>query len=90
MSSEKQNQEILAEIKSLLLSNSKQVLTFEEFCEYAGISKSHGYKLTCNRDLPFYRPHGKLIYIEKSDIDKFLRQNRVKSVSEIKDELDSK
>lgn len=88
--SEKQILEHLAEIKSLLLSKTKQVLTFEEFCNYAGISKSTGYKLTCTNQLPFYRPHGKLIYIERSDAENWLLQNRVKSVSEIKNELDTK
>lgn len=88
--SEKQILEYLAEIKSLLLSKTKQVLTFEEFCEYAGISKSYGYKISSSNQIPFYRPNGKLIYIARADADIWLLQNRVKSVSEIKEELDSK
>lgn len=88
--SEKQILDELFEIKSLIQSQSKQVLTFEEFCEYAGISKSHGYELTCSNQIPFYRPHGKLIYLGKADVDKWLLQNRVKSISEIKVEQDSK
>lgn len=82
--------EILIRLEKNLNDTGKKILTFEEFCNYAGISKSHGYKLTSSNQIPFYRPHGKLIYVEKSEADKWLLQNRVKSVSEIKAEQDSK
>lgn len=77
----------LTEIENLIRDNSKKVLTFEEFCEYAGVSKSHGYKLTSANQIPFYRPHGKLIYFEKSEVDAWLLRNRVRSQEEIQNEV---
>lgn len=68
-----------------LLKAPKQIMSFEQFCEYASISKSHGYRLTHSLSIPFYRPTGKLIYFEKAEVDKWLRRNRVKSMDEIKE-----
>lgn len=70
--------------------NTKKVLTFEEFCAYAGISKSFGYKLTSTNQIEFFRPHGKLIFLEKASVDQWLLRNRVKSREEIESEINSK
>ncbi|MEC7263945.1 MAG: hypothetical protein VXW38_09410 [Bacteroidota bacterium] len=43
--------EKLNRIERLLVSN-KEVLTFEETCEYMGISRRYLYKLTAARDIP--------------------------------------
>ena len=77
------------QVEKLIRDNAKKVLTFEEFCAYAGFSGSHGYKLTSANEIAFYRPHGKLIYFERSDVEKWLLRNRVKSRSEINDETDN-
>ena len=71
----------------LHLQNEKQIMSFEQFCGYASISKSTGYKLTHRNQLPFYRPQGKLIYFEKSEVDKWLLKNRVRSEVEIREEV---
>lgn len=68
----------LREIKSLLTAQ-KDVLTMDEFCSYAGISKHQAYHLTSENKIKFYRPHGKLIYFDKEDVKEFLLQNPVKS-----------
>ncbi len=64
----------------------KSVFTFEEFCTYVGISKSWGYKLTSQRVVPHYSPNGKTLYFEKAQIDNWLLQNPVKSLSQLKQE----
>jgi excisionase family DNA binding protein len=66
----------LAKLTVLFLSQ-KKVLTFNEFCEYVGISKSHGYQLTSNNRVPFYKPNNKMVYFERSEIDTWLLQNRI-------------
>ena len=73
-----------------LLKAPKQIMSFEQFCEYASISKSHGYKLTHSLSIPFYRPMGKMIYFEKAEVDKWLRRNRVKSIQEIQEEAEQR
>lgn len=68
-----------------LIFDSKDVLTLEEAAAYLGISKSTLYKLTHQHEIPFYRPNGKLIYFEKSELVKWMLQNRSMTEDEIKD-----
>jgi excisionase family DNA binding protein len=71
----------LQEIKQLLLLQ-KEILTLEEFCQYAGISKNQAYHLTSSGKVKFYRPFGKLIYFDLSEIIDFLKQNPVLDIKE--------
>lgn len=87
MHNEKSDSDKLDEILELLKAP-KQIMSFEQFCEYASISKSHGYRLTHSLSIPFYRPTGKLIYFEKAEVDMWLRRNRVKSLPEIQEEAE--
>jgi len=61
----------------------KNVLSFNEACMYSGMSKSHLYKLTSGRVVPFYKPANKLIYFERVELEKWLLQNRVTTNAEI-------
>ena len=78
-----QNNQRLERIEQGLLAQ-KTVLTFDDFCRYVGISKSWGYKLTSQRAVPHYSPNGKTLYFEKAQIDKWLLQNPVKTISQLK------
>lgn len=69
-----------------LLSFSKEVLTFDETCDYTGISRSYLYKLTANRQIPHSKPNGKMIFFERSKLNAWLGQNPRKSISEIEKE----
>lgn len=55
---------------------SKSVLTFDEACEYIGVSESLLYKLTAAKEVPHYKPRGKMLYFKKEEIDEWLLQNR--------------
>ena len=68
-----------------LLRDAKQVLTLEEAALFMGISKSSLYKMTHRHELPFFRPNGKLIYFEKTELLKWMRQNRNMSEAETKE-----
>lgn len=65
----------LSNIETLLLSQ-KTVLNFDEVAAYTGLSKSYLYKLTSTGGIPCYKPQGKMIYFNKTEIDNFLMQNR--------------
>ena len=67
--------ERLANIESLLLS-SKVVLTFDEAATYTGLSKSYLYKLTSTGGVPCYKPNGKVLYFNKTELDSWMMQNR--------------
>lgn len=71
----------LQEIKKILFLQ-KQVLTLEEFCIYAGISKNQAYHLTSSGRVKFYRPFGKMIYFDLSEIIDFLKQNPVLGINQ--------
>jgi excisionase family DNA binding protein len=74
-------EKILSELREIkqLLSFQKEVLTLDEFCAYAGISKHQAYHLTSTRKIPFSRPFGKMIYLKKEEVIEFLLRNSVKS-----------
>lgn len=74
--------ERLDKIEKLLLSN-KKVLTFEEACDYTGISRSYLYKLTAGKKIPHSCPNGKMLFFDKDKLDSWLLQNERKSVQEI-------
>ncbi len=59
-----------------LYSEVKTVLTAREACEYMGITESHLYKLTCTGRIPHYKPTGKLVYFDRSELDDWLLRNR--------------
>lgn len=61
----------------------KQVLNFNETCNYLELSQSHLYKLTSTGAIPHYKPNGKKIYFQRDQLDVWLLRNRVSSHDEI-------
>ena len=74
--------ERLDRLEKLLIAN-KKVLTFEETCDYTGISRSYLYKLTAAGNIPHSKPNGKLIFFQRKKIAKWLLQNERKPIREI-------
>ena len=62
--------------------NDKPLSLFEA-SNYLDISKSYLYKLTFQKEIPHFKPNGKKIYFQKSDLDNWIYRNRVSSISEI-------
>lgn len=77
--------EKLDRIERLIIAN-KKVLTFDEACDYTGISRSYLYKLTSSGVIPYSKPNGKVIFFDKEKLDKWLLKNARKSADEIKEE----
>ncbi|MEN8185951.1 MAG: helix-turn-helix domain-containing protein [Bacteroidota bacterium] len=69
-----------------LLTYNKEVLTFDEACDYTGLTRSYLYKLTASRKIPHCKPNGKMIYFEKKKLNDWLLQNQVKTEEEIEAE----
>jgi excisionase family DNA binding protein len=61
----------------------KNILTLNEAAIFTGLSKSYLYKKTSNRQIPFYKLDGKLIYFKKIELEEWLLSTRVPSNSEI-------
>lgn len=84
-----ENQEIIERLERIekgLLAQST-VLTFPQFCKYVGISHSHGYKLTSEREVPHYCPNGKKLFFDKTEIDSWLLRNRVATTAELQGQV---
>jgi len=59
----------------------KKVLTVNEACEYLGYKKSYLYKLTSGGIIPFSKPNGKTIFIEKAKLEEWMLSNPSSSFS---------
>lgn len=77
--------ERLNRLERLLIAN-KEVLTFEETCDYTGISRSYLYKLTASGNIPYSNPNGKMLFFEKTKLNAWLLHNGRMSRSEIETE----
>ena len=64
----------------------KNVLSFDEASTFLNLAKSYLYKLTSGNLIPHYKPQGKMLYFEKSELEAWLRQNPVKTKTQIEQE----
>lgn len=65
--------------------NTKPILTFDEACLYMGMSKSALYKITSNKEIPFSKPNGKMIYFRRADVDGWLLSHMSATATELED-----
>ncbi|HDZ05822.1 hypothetical protein LCGC14_0123440 [marine sediment metagenome] len=75
--------ERLDRLEQLLIGN-KEVLTFDETCDYTGISRSYLYKLTASGKIPHSKPNGKMLFFEKKKLVEWLLQNNREPQQDIK------
>lgn len=75
----------LDRIEKYSLLAAKDVLTVEEASLIIGLSPSTIYKMTATRQIPFYKPNGKLVFFNKHELEEWAMQNRVAAASEIED-----
>jgi excisionase family DNA binding protein len=61
----------------------KEVLTSDEAARYMGVSKSYLYKLTMRKEIPHYKPLGKMCYFNRQELEDWLQQNRCATEGEI-------
>lgn len=73
----------LAEIKQITALAAKRVLNLEEVCQLTGLGKSHVYRLTSIKEIPHYKPNGKLLYFDRAEVEAWMKQNRVATREEI-------
>lgn len=81
MSEDIKNQ--LDRIERYSLLSAKNVLCFDDVVLLTGLSKSHLYKLTCSHQIPHYKPNGKQIYFDRTEVEAWMKQNRIATKEEI-------
>jgi len=69
-------------LTSAVLSN-KQTLNIDEAAAFTGLAVSYLYKLTSTQEIPHYKPRGKMLYFDRSELETWLRQGKISSHSEI-------
>lgn len=67
-------------ITANIVNVSKMVLTFDETARYMGISKSYLYKLTMRKEIPHYKPMGKMCYFNRLELEAWLQSNKVETI----------
>lgn len=72
----------LAEIKAFSLLAAKKVLGIDDVVLLTGLSKAYIYKLTCRKEIPYYKPNGKLVYFDRQEVEGWMKRNRVNSIVE--------
>ena len=72
----------LAEIKAFSLLAAKKVLGIDDVVLLTGLSKAYIYKLTCRKEIPYYKPNGKLVYFDRQEVEDWMKRNRVNSMAE--------
>jgi len=77
----------LQELKNITLLVAKKALTMSDCALLTGLSKSHLYKLVCAKKIPYYKSDGgKLTYFDKSEVEAWQLQHRVKTTDELETE----
>lgn len=61
----------------------KKYITIKEAVIITGVSKSFIQKLVASKQIPHSKPNGKLVFIHRKDLEKFLSQNRIASNDEV-------
>jgi excisionase family DNA binding protein len=64
----------------------KEVLTFDEAATFTGLSKSYLYKLTAGKEVPHYKPTGKMCYFNRMELQAWLQKNRIITVEELEEQ----
>ena len=69
-------------LEQLTLIGAKPVLNLEETVLFTGLSKGHLYRLTSEKQIPYYKKCRKL-YFKKSELEAWLLERRVSTQAEI-------
>ncbi len=69
-------------IASKLKLGFEEIMNIDELSEYIKLDRQTIYALTSNREIPFCKPTGKLLFL-KSEILQWLRDSRVDTITEM-------
>ena len=64
----------------------KNVWTSRETAAYLGISLAYLYKLTCEKKIPHYKPEGKVLYFDRSEVEAWMRRGRIESAEALEEQ----
>jgi len=62
----------------------KDILTCREAAAYMGVSLSYIYKLTHRNEIPHYKPLGKKVFFNKSELEEWIQRQRIETQEEVR------
>ena len=87
------NKTILLKLTAIesLLETTHQIkpLTIPEAAKFLNLSQSHIYKLTSERKIPHFKPSGKKIYFDKSELIQWLKRKPARTREETEEKASS-
>lgn len=72
----------LAEIKRNTLLAAKNVLTLSDVALLTNLSEGYLYTLTSKKLISHYKPNGRLLYFDRSEVEEWQKRNRITTVEE--------
>ncbi|MCM1022290.1 MAG: helix-turn-helix domain-containing protein [Muribaculaceae bacterium] len=78
-----------AAVRKITAMGQKELLTVEEAALYMGLTKNTLYKLTHNRQIPHYKPNGKMCYFKRTELEQWLATNPVATADDIATQANS-
>lgn len=69
--------------KKVIRITMSKLLKTAEAAEYLGIAKSYLLKLMMKKEIPYFKPHGKLCYFDPDDLAHWQRRYRIASNEEL-------
>ena len=69
--------------------NQTKPLTLLEAAKFLNLSQSHLYKLTSERKIPHFKPSGKKIYFDKSELIQWLKRKPARTQEETEEKAAS-
>jgi prophage regulatory protein len=82
------NEEILRKLNDIQRAvqlSVKEILTIDEAAISLGLAKSYIYKLTCLKQIPYYK-NGRKVYFRKSELEDWMTCTRIATNQELMQE----
>ena len=80
----------LEELKSLIQDAHKKYLGAEEAAKFLGFKKSYLYNLVSNNEIPHYKPKGKKLLFDESELIDWIKKTRVATRDEYAEKMKRK
>ena len=82
---EKEKNELAEIITANIIGCTKDILTSDEVAKYLGISRSYLYKLTMRKEIPHYKPLGKMVFFDRKELIEWIKTGRIATCDEIRE-----
>jgi len=68
-------------LENMVYNSKSKPFNLKEAADYLNISTNFLYKLTSKKEIPYYKPTGKIIYFNKRELDEWIYKNKASKES---------